>query len=163
LSPGPANPVDTAWAVRVRRTGPRESRAYARRFSFDVGEQAGLRDTDPHPSALEYLVGALGGDLIRGFETEAARRGFTVDEIELTLDARLDNPLVLLGVIGEEGSPGLSSIRGKCDVSLAPPPEGSSPVGEAAAEIWRTALSRSPLYTTLSRAARIDIRFRVAP
>src|SRR5262245_13521552 len=103
--------VDHAWSVRVRWTDD-SARAYARSQSFDVHAQASLRERDPHPSAIEYLLGALGGDLACGFRAEAARRSLAIHALEISLSGRLDNVLVHLGVIGEEGHAGLKSIAG---------------------------------------------------
>ena len=151
------DPVDGSppFAVRVRRVAADESRAYSRNHVFSIGPQVGLRDADSHPSALEYLVGALGGDLIRGLEAQAARRSLAVHAMELSLTARLDNVLVHLGVIGESGHPGLADISGTLHVA-------SDADEETLASLWRTTLERSPLYHTLSRCARVDIQLRSA-
>jgi hypothetical protein len=149
------NEADTHWAVRIRRIGPQESRAYARSQSFSVGAQASLRDSDPHPSAIEYLLGALGGDLIAGFQAEASRRSVTVHELEIALTGRIENPLVALGVVGEEGRPGLSSVAGSLYVS-------ADADGALLEELWHAVRGRSPLFDTLSRCARLAIDLRPA-
>jgi hypothetical protein len=51
-----------AWTARVRGTGGNQATAYARNQTFAVCGQASFKEVDPHPSAVEYLLGALGGD-----------------------------------------------------------------------------------------------------
>src|SRR5437870_2679668 len=65
-----------------------------------------------HPSALDYLLAALATDLVSGFAEECRRASEEIAEVELRLEASLDNPLVVAGVVGEEGSPRVGAIRG---------------------------------------------------
>ena len=145
--------VDFAWSVRVRRTDEGDARAYARRASFDVGSQASLRESDGHPSAVEYALGALGGDLVHALAREAAARRLPIDAIEIALSGRLNNILVHLGVVGEEGHPGFQSIEGVVYV-------GTAASDHDVRSAWQSALRCSPLFSTLSRSAdvRIDLR-----
>lgn len=148
--------IDHAFSVRVRRAGPTEARAYARRAAFALGSQASLRPRDAHPSAVELLLGALGGDLVHGLAAEAARRGIALHGVEASLAGRLDNILVHLGVVGEEGSPALATVTGTL--------YAAADADRAALEpAWRAALERSPLYQTLRRCATIAIELRVTP
>jgi hypothetical protein len=94
-----------AWTARVRGTGGNQATAYARNQTFAVCGQASFKEVDPHPSAVEYLLGALGGDLITGFAAHATRRGIVVDALEASISGRLNNPLVFLSVVGEAGHP----------------------------------------------------------
>src|SRR3954453_14955791 len=108
------------WTLRLRwlgRSGPLATTVYARNNAFTVGPPASFRANDPHPSAVEYLLGALGADLTGGFAMHAARAGLTLDGLEFSAAGRLGNPLVYLGVIGEEGTPGVSEITGTLYVS----------------------------------------------
>jgi uncharacterized OsmC-like protein len=145
---------DYTWTVRVERVGENEAKAYSRNHAFVVGEQASFRESDPQPSAVEYLLGALGGDLLRGFQAQAARRRVAVDALELMLSGRLNNPLAHLGVVGEEGHPGVESIRGTLYVSADADPA-------AVEEMWQAALERSPLYNTLRRCVAVSVELRV--
>ncbi len=151
-------PMDTVpvWAVRVRRVGSDQAQAYARTNAFTVGAPASLKPADPHPSAIEYVLGALGGDLVNGFTALAARQGIAVHDAELSLNDRLDNALVQLGVVGETGHPGLAEITGTFYVSADADESRLS-------EIWQTALDRSPIFHTLSRSAQVTLKLRVAP
>ena len=146
--------TDYTWTVRVERVGENEAKAYSRNHAFVIGEQASFRETDPQPSAVEYLLGALGGDLVRGFQVQAVRRRVAVDALELMLSGRLNNPLAHLGVVGEAGHPGLESIRGTLYVSADADPS-------ALEEMWQAALDRSPLFNTLRRCVAVSVELRV--
>jgi hypothetical protein len=147
---------DRTWTVRARAAGTRETRAYCGRHAFSVGAQAALDDSDPYPSAVEYLLSALAGDLLQGFQAEAARRSLALHAAEISLGGRLNNVLVHLGVVGEEGHPGLESISGTLYVSA----DAGPPAVEAA---WQAALARSPLFHTLARCASVHIELRAVP
>jgi uncharacterized OsmC-like protein len=141
------------WQVRGR-WADQATRVYVRNHGFTVGVQASLRDADPHPSALEYLLGALAGDLLRGVALAAARRRIEIHDMEASLSGQLDNPLVHLGVIGESGHAGLAVIEGTIWLSAE--------LDDAMlAEVWREASSRSPCHQTLARSVALDIRLRV--
>ena len=147
------DPLDTEydWSVRIHHVGDRTARVYARNHALTVGQQASVAPSDEHPSAIELLLGALGADLVVGVAVQARRRGVTLDGLELALSGTLDNVLVHLGVIGETGHPGLSAVTGTLYVSA----DADEP---AMLTLWQEALARSPVYQTLSRCARIDIR-----
>jgi hypothetical protein len=141
--------------VRVLGAGPGESRVYARNHSFGIGRQASFRESDTQPSAIEYLLGALGGDLVAGWQTEAERAGVRVHALELSLSAWLDNPLVHLAVIGESGHPGLAAVTGALYVSAEADEETLN-------QVWRDVLARSPLYATLSRCVALSLELKPA-
>jgi hypothetical protein len=146
--------TDHLFLVRVLRTDTQSVRAYARSQVFDVGSQASLRESDAHPSAVEYLLGALGGDLVDGFAREAGARGVELRAIEVALSGRLENILVHLGVRGEYGHAGFAAIDGTIYVDTDAEPREL----DAA---WQAALGRSPLFNTLSRCAAVAIDLRV--
>jgi len=144
---------DHTWTVRVNWIAGQEAKAYTRNHGFTVGQPAGFDQADPHPSAVEYLLGALGGDLVNGFYAQAKRRRITVDAIEMRLSGRLNNVLTHLGVIGETGHPGFESITGTLYVSA----EADEPLLQ---EIWRTTLERSPLVNTLQRCVKLSLNLQ---
>jgi hypothetical protein len=146
--------IDHLFPVRIQRGAGGAVRAYVRTHAFDVGSQASLRETDDSPSAVEYLIGALGGDLVCGLERAAEGQGVPVHAIEISLSGRLDNILTHLGVVGEQGHPGLAAIDGTAYVG--------SDADEAVIErAWQRTLDRSPLYHTLTRCAAISIILKV--
>ena len=146
---------DYNWTVRVERVGEQEVKVYSRNNAFVVGQQASFREADPHPSAVEYLLGALGGDLLKGFQVQAARQRVTVDALEMMLSGRLNNVLTHLGVVGEAGHPGVESIRGTLYVS-------SDADRKVLDEMWQATLERSPLVNTLQRCVTLSLELQVA-
>jgi hypothetical protein len=142
--------ADYAWTSRVSWMGESRATAYTRNHAFTVGGQASFREADAHPDAVEYLLGALGGDLISGFASHAARRGVEVDAMEASIFGRLNNPLVFLGVVGESGHPGFEEIS--CTLYVSADADK-----ETLKEVWRTTLARSPLVSTLDRCVGLTL------
>jgi uncharacterized OsmC-like protein len=142
---------DYEWRARARSTGVLKSTVYFRNFSVDVGQPASFETSDKHPSAVEYLLTALAGDLTTGFATECAKSNLTIDDIEMTVRGRLNNILAHLGL--EEGDPSFASIEIKLFVSSF---EDEAKVREA----WDRTVRRSPLAATLKKA--IDLRLRLS-
>lgn len=138
------------WQVRVVALGGNASRAYARNHTIELGRAASFHDRDEHPSAIELLLAALGADLLDGWSGAARRAGMPAHDAEMTLTARLEDPLSHLGTVGAEGSPAIAAITGTLYVNT-----GAD--AEACARAWRETLARSPLHATLSRATSITI------
>ena len=152
----PASGASFVWSVRVRPGQDGQAVASARSNLFTVCGQASFKEADPNPSAVEYLLGILGGDLLSGFAAQAKRSGVLLYALEVTVSGRLNNPLVHLGVIGEEGHPGFEEISGTFYVS--------ADAEEADLEsLWQETLRRSPLVNTLQRAVTLTLALRVIP
>jgi TusA-related sulfurtransferase len=139
------------WRARARSTGPLKSTVYCRNFSIDVGQPASFEESDKNPSAVEYLLTSLAGDLTTGFATECARCSIEADDIEMTIRGRLRNILAYLGL--EDGDPSFEFIEIKCFVSSF---EDEDKVREA----WGRTIRRSPLLVTLQKA--VDIRIKIS-
>lgn len=137
------------WRLRIRSTGKQKSTVYARNFSYDVGQAASFEEKDAHPSGLEYLLGGLGGALTTAFATECSKEGLDVDDIEVSITATLHNVLAHLGL--EEGDPSLATILVKCFASTF---DDEDKVQQA----WQTTTNRSPLFTTLAKAADVQAK-----
>jgi OsmC-like protein len=152
----PAAGASFVWSVRVRPGHDGQAVAAARTNLFTICGQASFKDADPHPSAVEYLLGVLGGDLLCGFTAQAARRGVPLDALEVAVSGRLNNPLVHLGVVGEHGHPGFETISGTLYVSA----EAAAPDLE---RLWQETLRRSPLVHTLERAVALTLAMQVMP
>jgi hypothetical protein len=142
------------WTARVRGTGENRATAYTRNQAFAVYGQASFKEADPHPSAVEYLLGALGSDLVTGFAAHAARHGIVVDALEASISGRLNNPLVFLGVVGETGHPGFEAISGTLYVST----DADEPILQ---EAWQETLARSPLVNTLQRCVALSLELQI--
>jgi uncharacterized OsmC-like protein len=142
------------WGVRVRATADGGTTAYARSRSFEVGAALPFDVEASRTTALEYALGALGGDVIGGFRALARKRRLAIDEVEATVDATLDNPLTHLGVVGEEGHPGIVRLAIRVHVATLEPEE-------AVRAVWDEAVRRSPLMRTLAAAAQLDVVLQV--
>lgn len=147
------NPRDHDWTVRVRSTGEQEANVYAGRHLFSVGKQASFTDQEAAPTAVEYLMGALGADLVSGFRNQAKKRGVEVDSTECVVKGRLDNPLVFLGVVGAEGRPGFSSMSVTLFVS-------ADADEDSLQEVWRDSLAVSPIFDTLKKCVSLSLELR---
>jgi TusA-related sulfurtransferase len=140
------------WRLRARSAGGMRSTAYCRNFSFVVGQPVSFEERDEHPSALEYLMGALAGDLATGFATASSRAGLQVDDVEITVRAKLHNVLAHLGL--EDGDPSLESLSLKAFASTS---EDEMRVRA----VWNDVLHRSPLSTTLAKATRLETQLTI--
>jgi TusA-related sulfurtransferase len=140
------------WRARARSTGILKSTVYCRNFSIEVGQQASFETADKYPSAVEYLLAALAGDLTTGFSGECARSNLTVDDVEMTVSGKLNNVLAHLGL--EEGDPSFSSIEAKLFVS-------SFEDEAKLREIWERTIKGSPLAATLAKSIDLKIKFSI--
>jgi hypothetical protein len=140
------------WRARARSTGNLKSTVYCRNFSIEVGQPASFETSDKHPSAVEYLLAALAGDLITGFASECTKSSLAVDDIEMTVSGRLNNILAHLGL--EDGDPSFSSIEMKLFVSSF---EDQAKVRAA----WDRTLKRSPLAATLEKAVELKVKLSI--
>jgi uncharacterized OsmC-like protein/TusA-related sulfurtransferase len=140
------------WKARARATGKLKSTVYCRNFSIEVGQPASFETSDKNPSAVEYLLAALAGDLTTGFATECSKSRLDVDDIEMTISGKLHNVLAHLGL--EEGDPSFASIDMKCFVSSF---EDEAKVRNA----WDRVIKRSPLAATLNKAVTIQLKLSI--
>jgi hypothetical protein len=100
------------------------------------------------------MLGAFAADLTQTFRALARKQRVAIDAIEFYATCSLNNPLVHVGVIGEEGHPGLERIDGTLYVS-------TDADEETLTALWHETLQRSPLYTTLHKAAVLSVRLQV--
>jgi uncharacterized OsmC-like protein len=140
------------WRIRTRSTGHLKSTVYCRNFSFEVGQPASFEEKDKHPSALEYLMGALSASLSTAFSTESAKAGLRIDDVEITIRCKLNNILAHLGL--EQGDPSISSLDIKCFIT-------SMDDEKEIKAVWEDTLNRSPLYATLLKATKITVKVNV--
>jgi len=152
LAKDQARARECQWRARVRHAGHLRGRVYCRNFSFDVGQPASFEEADENPSAVEYLLGALGGSLVVAFATACARAGLEVDDIELTARGRLHDVLAHLGL--EQGDPSFKEIQVKCFASTF---DDEAAVSAA----WQEAVQRSPLAATLAKAVDLELKLAI--
>ncbi len=152
LADDKAKARDYVWRLRTRATGHQKATVYCRNFSWVLGQAASFEEKDAHPSAVEALLGALGGSLVTAYATQCARQGLEIDDIELTVAGTLHNVLAHLGI--EEGDPSLAGIEVKCYASTLD--------DEAAARAaFEDVVARSPIAATLQKATTLTIKFAV--
>ena len=105
-------------------------------------------------TALEYTLGAVGADVVNGLTALARRRRVDVEEVEAVVSGRLNNPLTYLGVVGEEGHPGLERMKVRVYVS-------STEAEERVRKVWQEMLAKSPLVRTLKPALDLELSMKV--
>jgi uncharacterized OsmC-like protein/TusA-related sulfurtransferase len=143
---------DYRWQCRVAWTGGLQCRVYARNHSWAVGQPASFDVQDAAPSAVEYVLGALGACLAMGFQIHASRRGVQVEGLEIALSGQIDNILVFLGIepVGHSGFRTISGtlyVQADADEALLQ-------------EIWQHTVAVSPVTNTLARPVSMDIALR---
>lgn len=139
------------WRLRARSTGHLKSSIYVRNFSFEMGQAASFEEKDAHPSALEYVFGALAGSLTTAFASDCARHNLEVDDIELTLTGTLNNVLAHMGL--EDGDPSIARIECKCFASTFDDEE-------KVRAVWQQTVARSPIVATLQKS--VDLQLKLA-
>lgn len=142
------------WKARVRWTEGMKAKAFVRNHSFMIGQPASFDTEDEAPSAVEYLLCALAGCLAVGFQWRASRRGIEVLNLEVSLQARMENILVFLGM-EEEGSPKLKSVEGRIFVD-------ADADEEELMGLWKETLNKSPLAQSLLHQTSMNIEMRRA-
>ena len=143
---------DYRWQCRVAWTGGLQCRVYARNHSWAVGQPASFDVQDAAPSAVEYVLGALGACLAMGFQIHASRRGVQVEGLEIALSGQIDNIFVFLG-IEPAGHSGFRTISGTLYVQ-------ADADEELLQEIWQHTVAVSPVTNTLARPVNMDIALR---
>jgi uncharacterized OsmC-like protein len=141
-----------SWSARVRWTEGMQAKAFIRNHAFSVGQPASFDTQDAAPSAVEYLLAAVGGCLTVGFQWRASQRGIEVRNLEVSVQAQADNILVFLG-LEEQGHPGLQRIEGRLYVD-------AEAEEEVLRELWEETLRRSPVTQSLLRQVPVRIEIR---
>lgn len=141
--------MEHSWKLRVKSDRPETATVLVRKHQFPVGPPLQFDIDASQVSALEQVLGAFGADLVGGLWVAARRRRVRLESTEATVEGWLNNPLTYLGVVGEEGHPGLQRIRCRVYVStLASEQELHA--------VWTDMLARSPLVATF-RSLELDL------
>ncbi|WP_109430972.1 sulfurtransferase TusA family protein [Sulfoacidibacillus thermotolerans] len=141
------------WSVRIRGKEGLLAQAYARNHSFLVGQPTDFGATVDAPSGVDFLLAALGSDLVVGLKATASRSQVLLDEIECTLRASLGNVLYAIG-LEEQGSPAIEEITGVLYVA-------SSAEEQEVRNLFVQTVARSPMYQTLQRTCRLNVRLEI--
>lgn len=135
------------WRARVRWLGGFRARAYVRDHTFTIDEPSDLAGVDTAPNAVEYVLSALGGCLTVGFVLNATKNNIRIDDLEVSLEGRIDNILTFLG-LSDEGHPGYREIAAKLYARSPADPKTIQ-------DIWRKTIETSPVGNTLTRNVKI--------
>src|SRR3954470_11180797 len=110
--------MDTiALSLRVTAPDPHVARVWRGRRQFSIGRPLEFDDASPRVAAIEYALGAVGGEIVNGLRAFADRRRLSIDAVEAVVSGTLENGLTYLEVIGEEGEPKIGRIHVKVFVS----------------------------------------------
>ena len=104
-------------SLRVTAPGPAIARVSIGRRNFSIGRPVEFDDASPHVAALEYALGAVGGEIVNGIREFARRRRVAIDAVEALVTGELENGLAYLEVIGENGPPQIKKIAIKVFVA----------------------------------------------
>ena len=136
------------FSLRVTASDP-AARVWSGRRHFTIGRPIEFDEASPHAGAVEYALGAVGGELVNGLREFARRRRMTIDAVEAVVSGELANGLTYLEVIGEQGEPALTRVAIKVFVST-PDPDGTS-------AMFGEMIERLPLVCTLRKATELQI------
>jgi uncharacterized OsmC-like protein len=140
------------WSARLRWTEGMQAKAFVRNHAFSVGQPASFDTQDVAPSAIEYLLAAVGGCLAVGFQWRASRRGIEVRNLEVSLQAQAENILIFLG-LDDAGHPGMKQIDGRLYVD-------ADAADDVLQDIWQQTLQRSPVTQSVARQVPVHIDMR---
>jgi hypothetical protein len=136
-------------SLRVTAPGPGVARVSVGRRQFSIGRPVEFDDASPHVAALEYALGAVGGEIVNGLREFARRRRFAIDAVEALVSGELDDELAYLEVIGESGRPRIRRIAVRVFVASAD--------DRGARALFDEMLERLPLVGTLRKALDLDV------
>src|SRR3954447_15702201 len=142
-------------SLRVTAPGPAIARVSAGRRHFSIGRPVEFDDASPHGAALEYALGAAGGEVVNGLREFARRRRLARDAVEALVTGELQDGLAYLEVIGEAGRPRIRRIGIKVFVASAD--------DTATRALFDEMLDRLPLVSTLRRAVDFDVELVLTP
>jgi hypothetical protein len=128
-------------SLRVTAPGSAAARVSVGRRQFSIGRPVEFDDASPQVSAIEYALGAAGGEIVSGLREFARRRRIEIDAIEALVSGELEHGLTYLEVVGETKPPRISRIAVKVFVS--------APDDTAVRALFAEMLGRLPLTCTL--------------
>jgi len=105
------------WTLRVSTACKDRATVFVRQHQFPVGAPVQFDAAYDAITALEYVLGAMGADVVNGFRALARKRRVEVDHVEAVVQSEINNPLTYLGVVGERGHLGLEQVSVKVYVA----------------------------------------------
>src|SRR5215471_12593574 len=146
------DPDPPVCQLRVASARPGVMAAYVRHQQFELGLPLSFDEKYERISALEAFGGAFAADIINGLRIRAGKRRYDLSQIEGVVKVWLVNPLSFLQVIGEQGNAAIECLRLQLFVSTL---ESEAVVRE----LLKETLASSPLYLTLTKAAKVEVDF----
>ena len=143
--------TEPVWTLRVTSPTRQTARVSTRQQQFDVMRPLNFDIAQPGISALEYALGALGGEIVTGVRELAWRRRLDVEQVEAVVTGELGNPLAYLEVEGEEGDASLSKIHLKVYVS-------SREEDDTVRSLFHEATMLLPLICTFRRLVQLELQ-----
>jgi uncharacterized OsmC-like protein/TusA-related sulfurtransferase len=140
------------WQTRARWTGGMQAKVTMRNHALVVGQPASFDVEDAAPSAIEYLLTAVGGALATGLQWRLSRQQVTVHNLEVVCRAQCKDPLVFLG-LGDTTAPELAAIDVVAYVDSDAEPE-------ALAAAFAETMRRCPVTQTLLRGVPVAGQIR---
>ena len=144
---------DYRWKTRIHWDGGLQAKVFCRNHSWSVGQPASFDVRDEAPSAVEYVLGALGACLVMGFQIRASQQKIQIDALEISLSGQIDNIFVFLGT-EQDGHSGFKEVRGTIYVA-------SDADDEVLEKLWQETIIASPVTNTLTRDVDINVDLRV--
>jgi hypothetical protein len=135
--------------LRVTAPAPGAAHVSVGRRQFSIGRPVEFDDASPHVAALEYALGAVGGEVVNGLREFSRRRRVSIDAVEALVTGELQDGLVYLEVIGESGRPRIRRIAVKVFVATVD--------DTATRALFDEMIERLPLVSTLREALDLDI------
>ncbi len=126
-----------------------------RKRGFEVGAPLSFDSAYDGVTAVEQLLGAMGADLVNGLLARAKKRRVEIDSAEATVEATLNNPLMYLDVVGEQGTTAIERVVARVYINTFAQESEIQ-------ELWAAMLERSPLVNTLKQAVKLDLSFKIA-
>jgi hypothetical protein len=142
------------WSLRISSGGRGRANVYVRQHQFAVGAPVQFDEQYNSVTALEYVLGAIGADVVNSLRIIARQRRVDIANVEALVSGSLNNPLTFLGVVGEEGHPGLETLTVRVYVSSIDPEEKIQ-------QIWAETQEKSPLVRTFQPAIKLEMELRV--
>jgi hypothetical protein len=136
-------------SLRVTAPDPDVARVSIGRRQFSIGRPLEFDEASSRVAAIEYALGAVGGEIVNGLRAFADRRRLPIDAVEAVVTGELANALSYLEVVGEQGQPMIARIRVKVFVAAGD--------GAATRALFEHMLDRLPLVCTLRAALALTI------
>lgn len=143
------------WNLRVASVGRDRSTVFVRKHQFSVGAPLHFDEQYGDITCLEYVLGALGAELVNGLRALADRRRVEIDAAEAVVHGELNDALAHIGVVGQTGHPGIERVEVRVFVS-------SLEDEDVVRKVWEELLDKSPLVRTLKGAIKLELTIKIS-